>query len=73
MFSTLEECRDNIAQIKLALYNHHNGRGGPVYGQNKQGDWIRLRTAHIERSLPYGVPEDALPDFVLRAVEVRES
>lgn len=71
-FDSLEACRDNMRLIQSALSNFHNGRGGPVYGLDKQGNWRKLRSAHIEKSIPYGVPADDSADFVLRAVEVRE-
>ena len=29
-WDNLEECRDCMQQIRLALGNYHNGRGGPV-------------------------------------------
>lgn len=72
VFTTLEACRDNMHIIRSAVGNYHNGRGGPVFGKDKQGNWRKLRAARMDKGIPYGVPADDSPDFVLWAVEVRE-
>lgn len=72
VLNSLEECRDNLRHIQSALSNFYNERGGPVFGKDKQGVWRELRAARMDRGIPYGAPADHSPDFVLRAVEVRE-
>lgn len=72
MLYTLEECRDQMPRIWSALHNFHNGRGAPVFGKDKQGNWVKIRKARVDRGTPYGFPADDSPEFVLRAVELRK-
>lgn len=71
-FTTLEECRDNLRHIQSALYNFHNGRGGPVFGLDSKGVWRQLISAREEKGIPYGCQRDDSADLVLRGVDVRE-
>ncbi len=71
-WDNLEECRDCMQQIRLALGNYHNGRGGPVYGLGPDAIWRKLRRADLRRGIPEGWNDEADKWFVLRRAEVRD-
>ena len=51
-WENVQECREGMQQIRLALSDYHNRRGGPVYGMTTDGVWHEIRSRRSERAFP---------------------
>jgi hypothetical protein len=70
-WDTLEDCRECMPQIRNALQEFNNGRGGSVWGMDSDLIWHMLRRARLDaQGNPAGTVDDEAW-FILRAAEVR--
>ena len=70
-WDSLQECRECIQEIRLALSDYHNRRRGPVYGMGSDGVWHEIRKAALKKGVPEGWHSESGKWFLLKKVEVR--
>jgi hypothetical protein len=70
-WDSVQECRHRMQEIRMALGDYHNRRGGPVYGMRSDGTWREIQKAALRRGIPEGWDNQSGDWFVLRRAEVR--